>query len=198
MGLTSHLKIYLCLEPRIQVLEQKVDALLKILYGVKSERIDPAQLQLLLEGLEPEKPQAPSGNEEQPPEEGVEARPTNKKTKAKNHSRLKGWEQRKDQLELIGQEVTELLDYEPARLIKWRYIRPLKLGAKNFLFFGSKRGGELACVAYTLIANCKRHGLNIREYLIEAMRALVEYGPERAAEMTPRSIAKAGQLRRPA
>ena len=77
-------------------------------------------------------------------------------------------------------------------------IRPLKLGAKNFLFFGSKRGGELACVAYTLIANCKRHGLNIREYLIEAMRALVEYGPERAAEMTPQSIAKAGQLRRPA
>jgi len=121
------------------VLEQKVDALLKILYGVKSEKIDPAQLQLLLEGFEPEKPQAPSGNEEQPPEEGAETKSTKKKTKAKNHSRLKGWdqlevveetifpegyEQNKDQLELIGQEVTDLLDYEPARLIKRRFIRP--------------------------------------------------------------------------
>lgn len=47
---------------RIRALEQKVDALLKILYGVKSEKIDPAQLQLLLEGLAPEKPNASFGN----------------------------------------------------------------------------------------------------------------------------------------
>ena len=106
---------------------------------VHLRKIDPAQLQLLLEGCEREKRQAPSGNEEQQPEEGAEARPTNKKTKAKNHSRLKGWdqlevieetilpegyEQDKDQLELVGQEITERLDYEPARLLKRRYIRP--------------------------------------------------------------------------
>jgi len=93
----------------------------------------------------PEKFQAPSGNEDQLPEEGEEAKPANKKTKACNHSRLKGWEQleviedtifpegyeqRKDQLELIGREVTELLDYEPARLIKRRTIRP-KFRAKG-------------------------------------------------------------------
>jgi len=116
-----------------------VDQLLKVIYGIRSEKIDPAQLQLLLQGLEPEKPQAPSGNEEPQPEEGAEAKAANKKTKGKNHSRLKGWEQLeviedtifpdgyeqdKDQLELIGREVTELLDYEPARLIKRRYIRP--------------------------------------------------------------------------
>jgi len=41
-------------------------------------------------------------------------------------------------------------------------IRPLKLGAKNYMFFGSRRGGELACAAHTLIENCKRHELDLR------------------------------------
>ena len=104
---------------RIQVLEQKVDALIKILYGIKSEKIDPSQLQLLLEGLEPKKPQAPSGSNEPAPEGADEAKLANKKAKSKNHSRLKGWDQleviektllpedyeeNKEQLELIGQE----------------------------------------------------------------------------------------------
>ena len=121
----------------IRVLEQKVDALIKILYGVKSEKIDPAQLQLLLEGLDPKKPEAPSDEETSAPEEDA-AKPA-KKTKAKNHSRLKGWgqlevieetlfpegyQENKEQLELIGQEVTEQLDYIQARLIKRRFIRP--------------------------------------------------------------------------
>lgn len=75
-------------------------------------------------------------------------------------------------------------------------IRPLKLGAKNYLFFGSARGGELACVAYTLIENCKRHGLDVRSYLIEAMKMLVEHGPGRAAELTPATVAGARRMRK--
>ena len=59
--------------------------------GVMSEKIDPSQLRLFLEGIDPpEKLQASSGNEEQPPEESDEARLTDKKIKAKNRSRLKG------------------------------------------------------------------------------------------------------------
>jgi transposase len=127
------------LTERNRLLEQKIDALIKILYGVKSEKIDPAQLQLLLDGFDPEKPNAPSGNNDPEPEGADEAKLENKRTKSKNHSRLKGWDQlevieqtifpdgyeeHKDQLELIGQEVTELLDYIPARLIKQRTIRP--------------------------------------------------------------------------
>jgi len=75
-------------------------------------------------------------------------------------------------------------------------IRPLKLGAKNYLFFGSARGGELACVAYTLIENCKRQGLDLRAYLIEAMKMLVEHGPAYAAELTPAAVARARRLRK--
>jgi hypothetical protein len=70
-------------------------------------------------------------------------------------------------------------------------IRPLKLGAKNYMFFGSRRGGELACVAYTLIENCKRRDLDLRRYLIEAMRILIEHGPGRASELTPAAVAQA-------
>jgi len=73
-------------------------------------------------------------------------------------------------------------------------IRPLKLGAKNYMFFGSRRGGELACVAYTLIENCKRHGLDLRRYLIEAMRMLIEHGPGRASELTPAAVAQARRI----
>ena len=69
-------------------------------------------------------------------------------------------------------------------------VRPTKIGAKNHLFFGSKRGGELAAVAYTLIANCKLHGLDLRTYLISAMRALAGKEPVAAAQLTPAAVAE--------
>lgn len=75
-------------------------------------------------------------------------------------------------------------------------IRPLKLGAKNYMFFGSGRGGELACVAYTLIENCKRHGLDLRAYLIDTMKALVDQGPGCAAAHTPAALTKARRIRK--
>ena len=122
-----------------ELLRQKIDALIKLLYGVKSEKIDPAQLQLLLEGLMPEKPLAPSSEETSAPEGAAKPKPANKKDKAENNSRLKGfdtlevvevtiypddYEDQKDQLEYMGREVTEQLDYQPAKLVKLRTIRP--------------------------------------------------------------------------
>ncbi|MFT6379931.1 MAG: hypothetical protein ACJAXZ_001410 [Akkermansiaceae bacterium] len=59
------------------------------------------------------------------------------------------------------------------------------------MFFGSRRGDELGGVADTLIENGKRHGLDLRAYLIETMKALVEHGPSRAAELTPAAFVKA-------
>lgn len=34
-------------------------------------------------------------------------------------------------------------------------IRPIKLGAKNYLFAGSHRGGERAAIIYSLLGTCK-------------------------------------------
>lgn len=49
-------------------------------------------------------------------------------------------------------------------------IRPTKLGQKNWLFLGSERGGEMAAVAFTIIENCKRYGLDLRDYLASTIK----------------------------
>ena len=67
-------------------------------------------------------------------------------------------------------------------------IRPTKLGQKNWLFLGSKRGGEMAAVAFTVIENCKRYGLDLRDYLASTMKALIEQGPTAAANLTPKAL----------
>ena len=67
-------------------------------------------------------------------------------------------------------------------------IRPTKLGQKNLLFLGSERGGELAAVAFTIIENCKRNGLNLREYLASTMKAIIEQGPAAAPSLTPQAL----------
>lgn len=100
-----------------KLLRQRVDQLLRVIYGIKSEQIDPAQLQLILQGLEPEKPGSSSGNSDDAPEgDQKPSEPKKKATKGKNHSRLKGlgpievieqtiypddYEANQDQLELI-------------------------------------------------------------------------------------------------
>ena len=67
-------------------------------------------------------------------------------------------------------------------------IRPTKLGQKNWLFLGSERGGEMAAVAFTVIENCKRYGLDLRDYLASTMKALIEQGPTAAASLTPKAL----------
>ena len=67
-------------------------------------------------------------------------------------------------------------------------IRPTKLGQKNWLFLGSERGGELAAIAFTIIENCKRHGRDLRSYLTNTMKTLIEEGPARAADLTPKAL----------
>ena len=39
-------------------------------------------------------------------------------------------------------------------------VRPLKLGAKNWLFFGSEHAGHNAAVIYTLVENCRLAGVD--------------------------------------
>jgi len=74
-------------------------------------------------------------------------------------------------------------------------IRPTKLGAKNYLFFGSAEAGETSALFYTLIDSCKRNDLNPETYLAEVIERLPEHATaEQAAEMTPAKIAAARRL----
>ena len=70
-------------------------------------------------------------------------------------------------------------------------VRPLKLGAKNWMFIGSEGAGNQAAVIYTLVENCKRHGLDVARYLEQVILQLAEHGPDIATEITPAKVAAA-------
>ncbi len=71
-------------------------------------------------------------------------------------------------------------------------IRPTKLGAKNSIFFGSLDAGTNNALFYTLMANCKNHGLDPEMYLTEVINRLPHHATvEQAAELTPARFAVA-------
>jgi transposase len=74
-------------------------------------------------------------------------------------------------------------------------IRPTKLGAKNYMFFGSAEAGELNALLYTLIETSKHNDLDPEEYLAEVIRRLpANATAEQAAELTPAKIAETRRL----
>ena len=120
------------LEGRLRLMEQKVDGLVRRLFGASSEKIDPNQLQLLLLELpatEAGKAGASSLQEADLPRD--EAEPHRK--------RGERWPQdlpvveeviepsevqaAPDQYRFIGAEISEHLDFEPARFLLRRLIR---------------------------------------------------------------------------
>ena len=74
-------------------------------------------------------------------------------------------------------------------------IRPAKLGAKNYMFFGNAKAGETNALLYTLIETCKHNDLDPEEYLAEVIARLPANATvEQAAELTPARIAEARRL----
>ena len=121
------------LELENKLLHQKVDLLLQRIYGARSEKISQEQLQLLMAGLsapEPvpgppppgllDKPVAPQAPQSKPARRGL---PKNLETEqivlepAEVKAAPQAWKK-------IGEEVTEELDYTPARFFRRLYIRP--------------------------------------------------------------------------
>lgn len=75
-------------------------------------------------------------------------------------------------------------------------IRPIKLGHKNWLFFGSKDAGHGAASIYTLVENCRRHGLPVEAYLKQLLQTLPGLTDEAViATLTPARIAAARRRR---
>lgn len=66
-----------------------------------------------------------------------------------------------------------------------RAIRPLAIGRKNWLFVGSKDGGEAAAVLLTLIQSCRALNINPREYLEDVMRRLMSHNFLKLHELLP-------------
>jgi hypothetical protein len=71
-----------------------------------------------------------------------------------------------------------------------RALRAVAVGRKNFLFFGSERGGRTATVFYSLIGTCKLLGLNPHAYLTETTQTLLMDPSTPRSEVTPWAWAK--------
>lgn len=67
-----------------------------------------------------------------------------------------------------------------------RAIRPFAVGRRNFLFTGSVRGGERLAVAYTLVDNCLRRGIDPQRYIEDVLRKIERGWPlRRLSEIVP-------------
>lgn len=64
-------------------------------------------------------------------------------------------------------------------------IRPTALGKKNWLFFGSEEAGQRSAVIYTLIENCRLHGVEPYAYLKDVLERLPRTTNRQVDQLTP-------------
>lgn len=48
-------------------------------------------------------------------------------------------------------------------------IRPTKLGTRNWMFIGRGHAGEKSAIIYNVVENCRRLGIDAREYLEDVL-----------------------------
>ena len=66
-------------------------------------------------------------------------------------------------------------------------IRPTAVGKKNWLFFGSEEAGQRSAVMYTLIENCRLHGVEPYTYLKDILERLPYCTNQNVNQLTPRN-----------
>lgn len=73
-------------------------------------------------------------------------------------------------------------------------IRPTAVGKKNWLFIGAKDAGQRTAVIYTLIENCRMHGINPYAYLKDVLERLPNTTNHGLEELTPLHWQKARNI----
>lgn len=66
-----------------------------------------------------------------------------------------------------------------------RAVRPLAIGRKNWLFFGSADAGEAGAILFSLVQTCRGLGINPREYLEDVMRRIMGHNSQKLYELLP-------------
>ena len=72
-----------------------------------------------------------------------------------------------------------------------RALRAVAVGRKNYLFFGSARGGNAARVMYSILGTCKALGINPHTYLTDTTAILLANSDTPRSTLTPWAWAKA-------
>ena len=78
-----------------------------------------------------------------------------------------------------------------------RSIRPLKMGANNWLHIGHPDAGPRLARLFSLIENCRLEGVDPEAYLADIITRLPDYPNARIAELLPRQWALARALKTP-
>jgi len=128
--LEQALQAHAALQRENGLLREKVNLLLRRLFGASSEKMDLAQLQLLLSGTELVEPAAQPKTEAPQPKAPVPARRQAKLPRLPDNLPVveevidpEPVKAAPEQFRQIGQEVSEQLDYEPARYFRRRLVR---------------------------------------------------------------------------
>lgn len=79
------------------------------------------------------------------------------------------------------QHASARLDNNPAE----RAIRPLAIGRKNWLFFGSIESGEAAATLLSLVQTCRALNINPRSYLEDVCRRIMGHSAHKLHELLP-------------
>jgi len=90
-------------------------------------------------------------------------------------------------------ELRACFDSVPSRIdnnLAENALRPLKLGAKNWLFIGHLNAGPRAATMFTLVENCRLAGVNPEAYFIDILARVDDHPASRIAELTPHAWAK--------
>jgi hypothetical protein len=58
-----------------------------------------------------------------------------------------------------------------------RLLRPVAIGRKNYLFFGSEHGGQTAATLYTLVQSARRNCVDVWPYLTDVLRRIAAIAP---------------------
>jgi transposase len=66
-----------------------------------------------------------------------------------------------------------------------RAIRPLAIGRKNWLFFGSEDGGKSAAILLSLVQTCRNLDINPRDYLEDLFRRFMSHPMNKLEELLP-------------
>jgi transposase len=66
-----------------------------------------------------------------------------------------------------------------------RAVRPIVLGRKNWLFFGSCEGGMAGGIILSLVQTCRGLGINPRKYLEDVFRRLMNHKAQKLHELLP-------------
>lgn len=70
-------------------------------------------------------------------------------------------------------------------------VRPLGLGRKNWMFFGSEAAGHQSAILYSLVYSCQKRGIEPYAYLKDVLTRLATISKDELKNLTPRRWAEA-------